>query len=102
MLKGRNDDLIFNKIGYWYFANMIFNAFWLIVFLQNRLWSMILGTIIIFCLLGTCCNILVMSLKEPLGLIEMIVIRGGFSIYSGWVTAATILNVTFSLKVGGV
>lgn len=34
--------------------------------------------------------------------IEWISMRGGFSIYSGWVTAATILNLAFVLKRLGV
>jgi len=33
--------------------------------------------------------------------VEFISFRTGFTIYSGWVTAATILNFSFVLKAGG-
>lgn len=33
---------------------------------------------------------------------EWFTIRGGFSLYSGWITAATILNAAFMLKSMGV
>jgi hypothetical protein len=33
-----------------------------------------------------------------LNLVESISLRGGFTIYAGWVTAATILNASFLLK----
>lgn len=33
-----------------------------------------------------------------MNLVETISLRGGFSIYAGWVTAATILNTSFLLK----
>lgn len=38
------------------------------------------------------------SLRNKLNLIELISIRICFSIYSGWVTAATILNLSIYLK----
>ena len=41
------------------------------------------------------------STRNETNWIEWIAIRGGFSIYSGWVTAATILNVTYMIKSWG-
>ena len=32
---GRNDDLIFNKIGFIFFVNMILNSLWLVVFMRD-------------------------------------------------------------------
>jgi len=42
------------------------------------------------------------SLRRSLNFYEFLGIRIGFSIYSGWVTAATILNVAIFLKSVGV
>jgi len=42
------------------------------------------------------------SISTPVNSTEFIAMRGGFSIYSGWVTAATILNATYMLKSFGV
>ena len=42
------------------------------------------------------------SLRRSLNVYEFIGLRVGFSIYSGWVTAATILNVAIFLKSVGV
>jgi len=41
------------------------------------------------------------SVNEPNNCIEFLTIRIAFSIYSGWVTAATILNVSIALKSAG-
>ena len=38
------------------------------------------------------------SLRNKLNIIELITIRICFTIYSGWVTAATILNLSIYLK----
>lgn len=102
MATSRNDDLIFNKIGYWYIVNMVFNGLWLVIFMRNQMWSFVLGCMVIIGLLATCVHILMLTLKNQTNLFEMFVMRVGFSIYSGWVTAATILNVTFCFKKGGV
>jgi benzodiazapine receptor len=40
--------------------------------------------------------------RAKLNVVEFISLRMGFSIYTGWVTAATILNATFFLKSVGV
>lgn len=42
------------------------------------------------------------STETNVNISEWISLRGGFSIYAGWVTAATILNATFLLKKVGV
>jgi len=42
--------------------------------------------------------IMMISTRTSVNWTEWISLRGGFSIYSGWVTAATILNATFMLK----
>lgn len=49
-------------------------------------------------LLVTCIWILMLSTRNKVNTFEFITLRCGFSIYSGWVTAATILNIAIVLK----
>lgn len=52
-------------------------------------------------LLSTGLVILQYSMYAKLSLFEIISLRAGFSIYIGWVTAASILNVTYVLLSSG-
>ena len=42
-----------------------------------------------------------LSTHDSVNVYEWIGLRGGFSIYAGWVTAATILNAVYLLKASG-
>ena len=77
---------------------MILNGIWLIVFVQEKKWLFLLADIIIVALLYTCISIMMMSCRADLNTFEAIVIRSCFSIYAGWVTAATVLNTFFVIK----
>ena len=52
-------------------------------------------------MLATNVYIMWLSTNDSVNVYEWIGIRGGFSIYSGWVTAATILNIAYLLKASG-
>lgn len=97
----RNDELIFGKISYAFMVNMLMNAFWLVIFQTNTIWGFILSFLQIVVILGTNLYMMMMSTRSETNWVEWISIRGGFSIYSGWVTAATILNATYMLKSWG-
>lgn len=94
----RNNDLIYNKIGYIYPVNLIFNGLWLVVFGQNAVWSFGVGLAVIIGMLVTQIYVMRLTTRNKVNTWEFITLRCGFTIYSGWVTAATILNVTFFLK----
>lgn len=94
----RNNDVIVNKIGYVFAINMLGNALWLVIFGQNKVWSFIISLLVIIGMLTTQLFIMMQSVRSHLGLVGIISLRCGFSIYSGWVTAATILNASFVLK----
>lgn len=49
----RNNELIFGKIGYWFCANMIFNAVWLLIFGQDNKYAFLLSFIDILALYYT-------------------------------------------------
>ena len=82
-------------------VNMIMNALWLVIFQTNSVWGFVVSFFQIAVILGTNLYMMMMSTRNETNWIEWILIRGGFSIYSGWVTAATILNVTYMLKSWG-
>ena len=73
---------------------MVLNGTWLPVFMLNTKTGFVIATIIIAALDGTCLYIMMLASRAKLEDIEMACIRAVFSIYSGWVTAATILNIT--------
>jgi len=97
----RNNTLVYDDIGYLYVLNMFINAIWLFLFPLDNAFGFVAGLIDIAVMLTTNFMILQKSLKSSVNWIEWITLRGGYSIYSGWVTAATILNVTYMLKYFG-
>jgi len=95
----RNNSLLFDSISYWQVAQYTFNALWIIIFVQNEVWSMIVCLVLIVSLLTS--NLFVLTKLEPerknLNWIEFIGFWVGYSIYTGWVSVATILNVSLVL-----
>ena len=81
---------------------MIINGLWLLIFQTYSGFGMIAGLLDIALMLATNIYIMMVSDRSSVNVTEWIGLRGGFSIYSGWVTAATILNATFLLKFFGV
>lgn len=98
MVPDRNNEFIFNQIEYYFLANMFLNGIWLIVWTQDSAKAFIAGTVIIIALLYTCFYIMMLSCRTELTTFEAVIIRGGFSIYAGWVTAATSLNFIYVKK----
>lgn len=82
-------------------VNMLANGIWLVLFQTNTIWGFIVSLFAILVILITNLYIMMVSTRNEANWIEWIAIRAGFSIYSGWVTAATILNVTYMLKSWG-
>ena len=82
---------------------MLANAVWLCLFGQNNatMFGFALVDIVVMYITGM--KILQISVSEKLNnWWENIFFKGGFSIYVGWLTAASILNVCFFLKALGV
>jgi hypothetical protein len=93
----RNNQLIFGTIKYWYFFNMVLNAVWLILFMLNGTLGFTLSGIDIFAMLASQFYIMRKSCEVKVNIVEFVAIRIGFTLYTGWVTAATILGVTYFL-----
>lgn len=100
---GKNEAIIYGKVGYLYVINMLANAVWLCLFGQDNALAFGLAAIDIVIMYVTGMKILQISVSEKLNnWWERIFFRGGFSLYVGWLTAASILNVCFLLKSLGI
>jgi hypothetical protein len=77
---------------------MFLNRLWLMIFTRYNLTAFFISAVEIFGLLGTCLYIMMVVSRNKLNTFEVISVYTGFSLYSGWVTTATILNVTFCFK----
>lgn len=73
-------------------ANMLLNAAWLPVFMSNTLWGFIVSWVLIIGILLTDLSLMVIAGRNEVWWLEVFTIRLPFSLYSGWITAATIIN----------
>jgi len=101
MVPDRNNELIFEDIGYVFLINMLLNGIWLVIFQTNSVIGFTVGALVIAGILSTDLFMMMKSTRTPVNVYEWISMRGGFSIYSGWVSAATILNISYMLKSWG-
>ena len=97
----RNNELIFGQIKYVFAINMIGNGAWLIIFMTNSTAGFVLSLLDIIMMLATQVFIMGKSTRAKVNVVEFISLRCGFTNYTGWVTAATILNTSFFLKSAG-
>ncbi|MGM0689221.1 MAG: tryptophan-rich sensory protein [Bacillota bacterium] len=89
--KGVSRNELFQKIGIYFIISSLANALWIFAWHYDKIGlSLLLMIIILVCL------ILIASMlsKEEFSLQEKIFIRLPFSVYFGWITVATIANVT--------
>lgn len=94
----KNDDLIYNQINNVWIINMTLHAFWNVIFLTNSGPGYYISLVNIIAMLGTSYYMMHVSMRSTVNWIEFITMRLGFSIYSAWLTAATILNITYTMK----
>ena len=81
---------------------MVLQALWLLIFQTNTIYGFVIGEVDIIVLLGTIYYMLWVSLDSSCNWYEVVALRGGLSIYGGWVTAATLLNTAVMLKSFGI
>ena len=88
----RNDKLIFNDIGYIMTANMIANSSWFLFNSFNNSWFYNFGSFgSITFMLANSLYILYQASKAEVDWFELVAVRGTFSLYAGWLSAAIIL-----------
>jgi len=76
--------------------NVVASVSWLFFHTKN---SFYVSTLLILVMIGTALPMAIYTVSDStLNIYEWISMRLGFSIYSGWLTAATILNIAILLK----
>jgi hypothetical protein len=81
---------------------MILNGLWLMVWLQDSAVTYGLGTLIIAMMAGTQTFMMMKTTRAKTNWVELISMRIMFTLYTAWVTAATIVNISIFLKAVGV
>lgn len=81
--------------------NFIANAVWLSVFTLNSLPGFIFGQIIMTAILVTDLYLMMVAGRNHVWWFEVIAVRIPFSLYSGWITSASIVSMEFLLKAQG-
>lgn len=77
---------------------MLINGLWLCLFMTDTPWGFGLALLDIVAMLTSNIWVMIKASSTQLNLVETLSLWGGFSIYAGWVTAATILNIAILLK----
>jgi benzodiazapine receptor len=96
--QSKNHELIFEKISFWFSAQMVGFIFWIVTFGMDSTFWFGISLIFMALILTSSLKMLLASHTEKCNLVELITIRIQLSIISGWVTAASILNVSIFLK----
>ena len=92
-LPGQRNNQRIAAIGPLFIANCLANAAWIFVWHYDLLW---LSLLLMFAILGTLVKILSIldASGPPANASEAILLRLPFSIYTGWITVATIANIS--------
>ena len=80
----------------WYFIQFMLNSSWLFVYQADTVATYWISTAANFVMQRICLSILHISMNNKLSVWELIGLRYGFSIYAGWQTASTILNLVIA------
>jgi|GEM_PF-239657 len=91
---------VVDRVGFWFIANLIANSAWIIVFVYDIVWA---STVLIIFMLIT--QLIIYHRleigKREVDWQERWAVHIPFSVYTGWVTVATVANITTQLYVGG-
>lgn len=102
--KQRENTLIDDQIGWWFVFSCITNVLWIATFVQGEVWTTWLSSVWLFMIVGSLLVILIRTKcfeEKRKTAIEFVVIDLNFSIYAGWTTAASIVNVATGLVASG-
>ena len=91
----QKDDILTSRINRLFILNAIFNAGWLFAWHYDVIW---LSVVLMLGLLITLIKIADILRQSALTKKERFLVRLPFSVYFGWITVATIANITILLK----
>jgi hypothetical protein len=88
------------RIGWLAALSMVLNGAWLLVTQAGQLWA---SVVVILALVGTL-GVLMRRLGPPrhAGSVEKLLVDGTFGLYLGWVSIATVANITATLVASGI
>ncbi|MCA0296316.1 MAG: tryptophan-rich sensory protein [Actinobacteria bacterium] len=88
------------RIGWLAAASMVLNGAWLLVTQAGQLWLSVVVIVALVVVLG----VLMRRLGAPqsAGQVEKLIVDGTFGLYLGWVSVATVANITATLVASGV
>ena len=91
--RGHEERGIFEKIGIWFFISCIFNVAWILAWHYEIVWLSLIIMVLLFL------SLLIIYIRLGTGrpgirVSERICANIPFSVYIGWITIATIANVT--------
>jgi len=103
------DSVLLHGVGFWFICACMCNACWLIVFVQGTKTSLWFSTALISGLLFCLCKIYVgaqLWTRRHAGslwqrFVRTLILEVHFSMYAGWVTVATIVNISAALSSTG-
>ena len=84
-------------MGYAFLINMITQVIWFPTFQSYSGWGYVVSSFDIVVMTASAVYMMMQSTRAEVNGWEWTFIRGGLSIYTGWLTAATILNFTAML-----
>ncbi|MBC8099918.1 MAG: tryptophan-rich sensory protein [Armatimonadetes bacterium] len=96
-LPSQRANPLLRRLGYWFPVTALFNTAWLASFQYEQF---ALSMVMMLALLG---SLIVVYLRLGIGrttvsLLEKLVIHVPFSLYLGWITAATVTNASYVLR----
>ena len=87
---------VVDRVGFWFIINLIANSLWIIVFVNDIVWA---STILIIIMLIT--QLIIYNRleigKREIDWQERWAVQIPFSVYTGWVTVATVANISTQL-----
>ncbi len=97
LVKNRSESELWHKVRIWFSLNVVANGLWLAFASYNWLWITV-GVIIFMLISLYQINKLLIQIKESGVAIDYWPERFVFSIYFGWITLATVLNIAAALN----
>merc|ERR1712129_220574 len=97
----QDEALLLHGVGFWFVSACMFNSLWIITFVQGSTAAIWFAALLIIGLLSSICKIYVNTAcwraARPGGIFQALALDVHLSVYAGWVTVATIVNITVAL-----
>lgn len=93
---GEEERVIYEKIGFWFFISCLLNSLWIFVFHYE------LFNVTLLVMLGLLVSLIIIYTKIQSAPAKKWLMRTPFSIYLGWISVATIVNVFIVFYTNGI